>query len=314
MLDERDGHAIDAAKLYYNSRLSQAEVAARLGISRPTVSKLLQRAQERGFVTIVVHDPRERSDELVEKLKERFSLVDARVVTTPAGGSPLRDLGSAGAALLEELVKDGQSVGISWGETMASVGAHLRELPLEGVQVVQLKGGHSHTERSTKDAATLQAFARAFNAETFMLPLPVIFDSAEAKEWVVKDRHIASILQRGAAVDVAVFTAGAPAPESLALNLGYLSPAETQMIVQRAVGDVCSRFYTATGEVAAPEVDARTVGITLEDLAARPVRVLVAGGTTKAQAIRVALEMGLATHLVIDHLTAQRVLEDSASV
>ena len=156
---------------------------------------------------------------------------------------------------------------------------------------------------------TMRAFARAFNATTELLPLPVIFDSAEAKDWVTRDRHIASVLELGRSVDLAVFTAGAIAPESLALNLGYLSAAETQEILDHAVGDVCSRFFTRTGNIAAPDVDARTVGITLADLKGRPTRILVAGGAEKAQAIRIALEMGLATHLVIDHQTAQRVLD-----
>ena len=309
MVDDKDRQSIDAAKLYYGSGFSQAEVAARLGLSRPTVSKLLGHALERGFVTITIHDPRERSDELVAQLTARFKLADARVVTTPAGGTLLTDLGSAGATLLEELVHDGMTVGLSWGTTMCSVSEHLRQLPLQGVRVVQLKGGHSHSERSTRDMETMRAFARAFNATTELLPLPVIFDSAEAKDWVTRDRHIAGILELGRSVDLAVFTAGAIAPESLALNLGYLSAAETQEIMDHAVGDVCSRFFTRTGTIAAPDVDARTVGITLADLKGRPTRVLVAGGAEKAQAIRVALEMGLATHLVIDQQTAQRVLD-----
>lgn len=305
----KDALAIDAAKLYYLSGLSQADIASHLGVSRPTVSKLLTHAAERGYVTITVTDPRERSDALSTRLHERFSLSDARVVTPPLGGSLLKELGSAGAVALEELVKDGASVGVSWGETMAAVAEHLHPTTHTGVSVVQLKGGHSHTERSTKDMETLTGFTRAFNAEMHMLPLPVIFDSAEAKRWVTRDRHIASLLERGSTVDIAVFTVGAPAPESLALNLGYLSADETELIMERAVGDACSRFFTADGQLAAPEVDARTVGITLDELAARPTRLLVAGGAEKAAAIRTALSMGLATHLVIDHATAERVLE-----
>ena len=42
-MDKRDEQSIDALKLYYQQDLSQAEVAARLGISRPTVAKLLAR-------------------------------------------------------------------------------------------------------------------------------------------------------------------------------------------------------------------------------------------------------------------------------
>ncbi len=88
MLDQKDGQSIDAAKLYYNSGFSQAEVAQHLGVSRPTVSKLLSHASAHGFVTISIADPREQSDELVDQLRQRFALADARVTTTPPGGSP----------------------------------------------------------------------------------------------------------------------------------------------------------------------------------------------------------------------------------
>lgn len=310
MLDSRDAQSIDAAKLYYLSGLSQAEVATELGVSRPTVSKLLQHARDMGFVVISLHDPREGADEVVDKLKARFGLVDARVVRPVTGDATglLADLGAAGASLLEELVRDGMKVGISWGNTMFAVAEHLRTQNLSGVQVIQLKGGHSHSERNTKDVETLTRFARAFNADMHMLPLPVILDSAEAKQLVEADRHIAGIMRAGASADIAVFTAGDVHRESLLLNLGVLSEAETKSLLDSAVGDVCSRFYDASGNTADALIDARTVGISVADLRARPIRVLVAGGLEKATAIKVALEMGMATHLVIDHATAERIV------
>ena len=50
---------IAAAKLYYEENLTQAEVAARLGVSRPTVSKMLTRAREAGIVHIEVRTAEE---------------------------------------------------------------------------------------------------------------------------------------------------------------------------------------------------------------------------------------------------------------
>ncbi|MFV8381439.1 sugar-binding transcriptional regulator [Corynebacterium hindlerae] len=310
MLDFRDAQAVDAAKLYYLSGLSQADVARELGISRPTVSKLLQLARDKGYVVISLHDPRERADELVEQLKAEFGLADARVVR-PANNSAaelLASLGAAGAALVEELVHDDMKVGVSWGNTMFAVSEHLREQNLRGVEVIQLKGGHSHTDLNTKDIATLSRFARALNAEMKMLPLPVILDDVVTKELVVQDRHVAKVMAAGASSDLVVFTVGDVHRESLLLNLGYLSDSETESLLATAVGDACSRFFTASGDIADPRIDARTIGISLSDLRQRPLRVLVAGGVNKAEAIKTALAMGMATHVVIDHVTALRVL------
>jgi deoxyribonucleoside regulator len=46
-MDAREQQALDAAKLYYVRGLSQDEVAQQLGVSRPTVSKLIQTADRR---------------------------------------------------------------------------------------------------------------------------------------------------------------------------------------------------------------------------------------------------------------------------
>ena len=66
-MDKRDEQAIEAVKAYYQQDLSQAEVAARMGISRPTVAKLLAHGRARGFVTVEIHDPRDDASELASR-------------------------------------------------------------------------------------------------------------------------------------------------------------------------------------------------------------------------------------------------------
>ena len=50
-----------------------------MGISRPTVAKLLAHGRARGFVTVEIHDPRDDASELASRLEERFGLACARV-------------------------------------------------------------------------------------------------------------------------------------------------------------------------------------------------------------------------------------------
>lgn len=310
MVDARDESALAAIKLYYETGLSQAEVAKALGVSRPTVSKLIQYGKERGFVTIEVHDPREQTSAVADRLAERFGLKEVRIAYPAANTEEeiLHELGQTGAGLVESLVTDNMSVGVSWGNTMNSVAHSLRATGVTGVKVVQLKGGHSHSSRTTNDMDTLTRFCHAFNAQAEYLPLPVIFDSAEAKAIVEQDRHIAHVLELGRTTDLCVFTAGDVSRQNLLLNLGYLREDEIEELLRTAVGDVCSRFYTADGAVAMPSINDRTVGISLRDLAARPQRVLIAGGQSKALAIATALQMSLATHLVTDVATGEKIL------
>lgn len=320
-MDQRDRDAITAAKLYYRSDLSQAQVASRMGLSRPTVGKLLQHARERGFVVVEIHDPLELGAEVSDELAARFALRGVRVVHPPArrgvgastgteGARVLYDeLGIAAARYLEETVADGMSVGVSWGTTLLHVARNLRHTTTRARQIVQLKGGSSRSGLSTNTFEAINQFCAAFNAPALQLPLPVIFDQVETKRIVEQDSHIADVLQQGRETDLAVFTVGSAQRESLLMNLGYLSDAMVDDLVGVAVGDACSRFFTHEGEVASTMVDDLTVGISLNDLRERPRRVLVAGGLDKAEAIETALWMGLATDLIIDQPTAQLVLE-----
>ncbi len=313
-MDARDEQSLRAAKLYYESGMSQVEIANEMGMSRPTVAKLLQHARDRGYVVIQILDPREQRGHVAESLVEHFGQYGLREVRVaqPArdsSGEILKELGRVGALVLQEHVEDGHMVGVSWGNTMYAVARALSDIPRHGVEIVQLKGGLSYTERSSNDIETINLFCRAFGAYARTLPLPVIFDNAETKNVVEQDRLINHTLELGAHTDVVIFTVGAVQRDSLPLSMGYLSEEEIQQLEHNAVGDACSRFFTNDGTIAVPSVDERTVAISLTDLASRPVRILVAGGMAKADAILAGLRMGLATHLVIDHQTACAILE-----
>lgn len=305
-MNKRDEQAITAVRLYFERGMSQAEVATAMGLSRPTVAKLLQRGKDAGFVTIEIYDPRETSSEVAARLMERFGLVEARIIHSPVDTDAelLGELGRVGAELVTDLVVDGMKVGISWGQTMYALSSCLHRTFKRDVEIIQLKGGSSYSDQATNDFEIMKSFCEAFNAMPHYLPLPVIFQNVETLEIVKRDPHIAMSLEAGRNVDLAVFTVGGVAKESLALNLGQLGEADIHQLLEHAVGDACSRFFAADGGIAVPSIDERTAGISLEDLAARPTRVLVAGGQKKAIALLTALRMGLATHLVTDQKLA----------
>ena len=47
--------------MYYENEMGQSEIAKKLGISRPTVSKLLKEAKERGYLRIEIVGPEEQN-------------------------------------------------------------------------------------------------------------------------------------------------------------------------------------------------------------------------------------------------------------
>ena len=67
--------------LYYNQNVSQQQIASMLSLSRPTVSRLLSSARERGIVQISVSNlDLIRYWEMERKLEEMYGLKEVLIV------------------------------------------------------------------------------------------------------------------------------------------------------------------------------------------------------------------------------------------
>lgn len=308
---EKQRLSIDAARLYYQSDYSQQQIATRLGVSRPTVSRLLQYAKEQGYVRIHIADPLEDIGELAKRLKERYRLEQVRVAYSPLNEYEeiKKNIGRKAAAFLHEIVKDGDIIGVTWGTTMYSLACQLKGKRVQGVEVVQLKGGVSHSQSNTYAAETVHLFAKAYHTIARYLPLPVIFDNPELKRMVENDQHIRRIIELGRQANIAVFTVGTVKDDALLFRLGYLGPEEKAVLQQTGVGDICSRFFDAEGRICNEAINSRTVGIELADLRHKESSILVAGGERKIAAIQAALAGGYANILITDQFTAKALLE-----
>ncbi|MGR3208826.1 sugar-binding transcriptional regulator [Bacillus glycinifermentans] len=308
---EKQQLSIEAARLYYQSDYSQQQIAEQLQISRPTVSRLLQFAKEKGYVQIRIVDPFEDMGALGAMLEEKYGLLEAHVVFSPTedDSTITHYLSRYGAEYMHDTVNDGDIVGVSWGMTMYQIAQHLEAKHVKGVEVVQLKGGISHSQVNTYSAETIQLFAESFQTMPRYLPLPVVFDNAEVKQMVEQDRHIKRIIEMGKQANIALFTVGTVRDEALLFRLGYFSEDEITLLQTQGVGDICSRFFDADGNICSEAIDSRTIGVELADLRQKEKSILVAGGIRKAAAIHGALKGKYANVLIIDQYTAKELLK-----
>ncbi len=112
------------ARLYYESGLKQPEIAQRLQLSQPKVSRLLKQAIDRDIVRISVRVPVGVQAELEEALESEYGLLEAVVVETSASDEAqlMRDLGQAAAYHLETTIRPGDVIGISsWSATLLAM-------------------------------------------------------------------------------------------------------------------------------------------------------------------------------------------------
>ena len=307
----RNRLSITVAKLYYRSEYSQQRIAEEMGISRPSVSRLLQHAKDMGYVKIQIFDPVEDMGQMERRLAARYALNEVRVVSSTINDEEeiKKYIGIKTAEYIDTIVRDGDIIGVGWGTTLYNVSNSLIPRQLKGSQIVQLEGGVTHANGETFANDILERFARNYGTIAQHLPLPVIFDSSAVKEMVYQDRHINRVLELGRHANIAVFSVGTVRNSALFFRLGYTDAEEKTRIQKEAVGDICSRFFDAAGHICNPQLDDRTVGIRLQDLTAKEHSILASGGEAKLQAIHAALIGGYANTFITDQFTARALLD-----
>lgn len=301
------------AQLYHEQGIRQADIAASLHVSQAKVSRLLKRAAETGIVRTTVTLPQGVHTDLEQRLEQRFGLVEAVVVDVEGSESEiLAGLGSAGAAYLENTLTGGERLGISsWSQTLVAVLDRLRPLRVPGAEtVVQLVGGMGVAAVQTQANRLLGELAELVGANPAFAPAPSLVGRREIAESLLADPVMGDVARQWRALTMALVGIGSLEPSELLQRSGNaVDPGDQEsLLAAGAVGDVCQRFFDADGRLVAGDVDARVVGIAVEDYRAIPRRVGLAGGTRKRRAIRAAIEGGWVNVVVTDLATARELV------
>lgn len=305
---------VQAARLYYEDGLSQTEVARTLGLSRSNVSRILSQARERGIVEITITDPDAppvRDEALERALVARFSLPSAVVVS---GGRGLRPdtVARAAAAVVRERAPSVRSIGVSWGQTVQSVVAHLEPVRLRPApRVLPLVGGFSDLDQLDSGDSVLRVLAERLGARPEPLFAPALLESAAAAATLLRETSIRRVLAAAAEVELALVGIGSIGLHSSPLLLdamGLTAEERARVAEQRPAGDICGRFVDAEGAPLGPPTSDRVLAVTFPQLARIPDVVGVATGAEKAPGVLGVLRSGVLDTVVIDVELARAVL------
>lgn len=308
-LTKRDALSLDAAKLYY-AGLSQQAIAERLFVTRPTVSKLITHAKNRGFVRTVVDDPRENDQRIIGRLQQRYGLTSVHLVS-PFGSGPIdirRALGRAGAQVLTEILLPLDAVAVCWSETVSEVVAQFSARNATGVTVLQGRGFVGDERSSLRTVADLERLATTLLGTAEFLQSPAIHTSLVSKNETCADSAVKNHLVHLAKSRVLLYSVGSLERTSTLFRSNLLTEDERDQLRAEAVGDICSHFVDEAGRVCLPDMNARTVGISLPEIRKVEQKILVSGGADKIRAIHTALRWGYANHLVTDTASAHELL------
>ena len=307
-----DALLMKASELYYYSRLSQGEIGRKLGVSSPTVSRMLQEAMDRGIIEVKIRDTLERVKETEEALKSRFGLDEAVVIEVPQGTEQnLRRklLGRKGSELFQNFCPRGSTVGIGCGVTIYEFVQSLdpsRRFP--ELRVIPLMGGwgKEETERETNRLASLMA--RTLGCSFSYLLAPAIVSSRKVRDILLQEPQIRQTISLWSSVDTAFFSIG---PELREENFPYIPSDFLSMDEARragGAGDVLGRIIDDRGLEAELSYNDQLVSIPLDILKKIPRRIALGCGPQKYRGIKGALEARLATVLITDFETATYLL------
>jgi DNA-binding transcriptional regulator LsrR (DeoR family) len=299
------------ARLFFERQLTKIEIAARLGISRFRVARLLDRALADGIVRIEFRDTPSQDRALGRRVAERFG-IGRCVVAAP--DAPATAVARLGAEVVDGLLEPGEAIGIAWGSTVARVVGAMPARDDASLDVVQLAGSSTSFDAANDPGDLTRVLAERLGARHHRIHAPAFVESADLRAALLRQPEVAATVARFMSLAVAVVGIGAfggaeGGASSSLLRSGALAPAEAARLAKLgAVGDLLVHPFTADGGFVAPDLAERAIAISIDALRTVPSVVAVAAGPAKVEAIRGALRTGVVGVLVTDAATAAGVL------
>jgi deoxyribonucleoside regulator len=311
---------VKTAMLYYLKNLDQDEIAARLGLSRQSVSRHLKRAREAGIVEFRIRSPREKTfAEMELGLETAFGLKAAVVapISILADDIVKEAIGKYAADFIEGAVVDGDVIGVSWSSTVIACARNLKAGEAGGaaagaaanLTICQLNGSMDVADISTRAEFIISTIASAFGARTSSLPVPMLVDSQEIFSSIMADTRIGNSFDVARGATMGIFGVGSINQESSLYRTGYMSARILEELRSKnAVGDIAGHFFDARGAICDPALEARTLSVPKSTFESMRYSIALAGGEGKLEAIEGAIAGSWCNVLVTDENTARSLL------
>jgi DNA-binding transcriptional regulator LsrR (DeoR family) len=292
--------------LYYNRDISQSDIAKLMGISRPTVAKLLQSAKQKEIVKIIICDPQERGhSELERRLENLYKLQEVIVVDTVEEDRQKDALGKATAAYLKSVMKDGFKVGVAMGTTLRYIAPYGTK-QFRDLTFVPMMGGSGDIDLDLHANHIVELMAKAYGGDSMHLYAPALVSRVQTKRELLKEESVRRVTDQYNHLDVALMGIGTGRESSTVLSSGYYTEEmRANVHSSGACGDICMQLYDKDGDLDVVEYNKYVIGISPTKLKQVPYAVGIAGGVHKAEAIRGAIQGRYINVLITDQKCAE---------
>ena len=307
--------------LYYQDGMNQKEIGDYLGVSRSSVLRMLQNGRDRGIVTIEIHNPATFNyGKLEKKLETKYGFKDVVIVeesVLDSKSDAATYIFGQAADYLYSLLKEGYRIGVTMGHTLDNVlQTNKTYEKFENILCVPIVGGIS---QGAKDGMDVQGndiarkFADKFGGKYLQFLSPAMFSDKRILETFLQEKSVNYIFDEFKKIDVAVVGIGVPTGDDHTLvKAGYSTQKELKALAaEGAVGDITLQFFDKDGNTDKfHQFNDRVAAISMDVFRKIPLRIGIASGEKKVEAVKGAVNGGLINILITNVECAKKLISD----
>ena len=298
------------AVMYYEDGLNQEEIAKRMNLSRPVVSRILTKAQECGIVKITVRKP-EPIENLSGLLEQALGVSKVYVapntnVSKDCIETRISAISDYASQIVISELRNLKNIGVGWGSTIYNTMMRMVEKQVSDFShehnVVPIVGSVGVREVHYQVNIIVSLLAHVLGGSVFF------YNSAEASEENFREKY-RDLFEIWDNLDAVVFGLGSsPQTQKIPFNaIKGTTPSEIPEM-KDAVGDILGQYFSEFGMIANNWGEGY-LGLSVDRLKKVDRRVCICGGKEKVDSISTAAKLGLYNVLITDARTAEEILE-----
>lgn len=304
--EEDEQTLVRVAWYIYKLKMTQQEVANKLNISRSKVVRMLKKAEDLGIIHIHVISKYNNCLSIEKEIMSKYKLKDAFIVPDNTDNRN-EGIALAAAQYLEMKLKDGDRLGIGWGDTINRMTKYIA-LSQKSVSIVTLTGGLMFFDNSDYHRM-VSKLSRIANGQLFTIQAPLIVSSEELCDNIKKEELIKKTLDMAKTSTYTVIGVGALDLNATIFRSGYLTKVDYELLKSLgAVGDILGQFYDENGDKMDIGLHRRLISFDINNLPSMSNVIAVCAGQEKIKAIKTALKKRYFDILITDESTATSLL------
>jgi DNA-binding transcriptional regulator LsrR (DeoR family) len=293
------------AWLYYVAKLSQNQIASKIGLSKMRVHRLIALAEKNGYIKTFVEGGFDKTEKYESILIKKYNIKICEVIPNDEqNNDPLVMLGAAGARFIMNQINENNinEFGIGTGTTMSSVAKWLPKINKK-IDFISLHGSLT-SNNSIQTENSINQIAYKTDGDCYGFSIPLMLESIEQKKIIENIKFIKEIIEKGNNTKIKILGIGGLYESSQIVRSAMFSKKSINKLKEiGAIGEVSGNFFNIDGKLISNKETKKIFGSN-SNFFNNSTTVLIAGGKNKISEIKSVLKSGLFSGLITDEKTA----------